>query len=581
MENTLFTQVETSTLGGEFLAGYQGTLNRKQDLKQSFINVGESAIKPKILKVAAYCRVSTLSDMQEDSLENQAIHYTRHIRSNTDWYFTGIYSDRGKTGTKIDSRSGFKRLIRHALQGKVDLILCKSISRFARNVVDTLNMIRILKENNVQVIFEKENIDTNTMQSEFIVTLLAAVAQEESRSSSENLNWSNAKRFEQGEPTFTRMLGYKKDDKRAWIVVRDEAETVKEAFDLYARGISPTQISRLFISEGYKKANGRDDWSGTSIRDILKNERYTGDALCQKTYTQDYLTHKSIRNDGIKSQYLVKNHHEAIIDMDTFDKTQDILLRRSRIGGSGKKKSYPLSGRLICGECGSNLQHFKCRGVVTWRCGFSVKSKALCTMTGIKEDKLKEAMVKAFYQRYKLSDSLSHRFGKLPIKEMMKDLKNAQVSGDIEYNKLRLDLERVLFEENMVILKGEDSEGNKNAELLKIRRQKIEAEIKEKEKWWDILENDNGYRASALEKLEILSRRSMALSGLKKHLENDKCIEFLRAWVVRIKALSPILFSITWISGDNTYVEISEGDNEAWMKIIPTQVVNHQQHLSI
>lgn len=168
------------------------------------------ASKPQRLRTAAYARVSSETEMQNNSLENQIIYYTNHIRSNPKYHFVGVYSDRGKTGTKIESRVGFKKLIRDSLNGKIDLILCKSISRFARNVVDTVETVRLLKDNGVRIIFEKENIDSTDLKSEVLLVLIGAVAQEESRNTSENITWANTKRYEQGEVKFSRILGYKK-----------------------------------------------------------------------------------------------------------------------------------------------------------------------------------------------------------------------------------------------------------------------------------------------------------------------------------------------------------------------------------
>lgn len=513
----------------------------------------QGELKSEILRVAAYCRVSSYSDSQEDSLENQTVHYTRYIRANSNWRFIGIYSDQGKTGTKIDSRSGFQRLIRHALEGKVDLILCKSISRFARNVIDALDTIRLLKENGVRVIFEKENIDTASMQSEFIITLLGAIAQEESRSISENIKWAHTKRFQRGAAIFIRILGYQKNDKKEWIVVKEEAEIVKEAFTKYLEGLTISEIARSFISKGYKKVNGRTDWSYAIIRDMLKNEKYVGDVLCQKTYTKDHLSHEAKKNDGNKNQYLITNHHEAIIDRATFQKVQEKLSNARTYKKRGERKTYPLSGRIICSECGGNLQHFDCRGLVTWRCGNRVKSKSICSFDGIKEKYLNKAIIKSLKKHYQIN-----KLEKVAIQNMIKDIKNAEVSGDIEYNKLRIELERVLFQENMLVLKGNSPE--KDKEALRVKRETLENEINIRKIWWDMIESDSKYRAEALEKLELISRMEKPLEALEEYFKGEKCIEFLRAWVVRIKAVSPIKISIEWIDGKVSNATLPKGE---------------------
>lgn len=502
-----------------------------------------------LIKVAAYVRVSTLSDEQEDSLENQTAHYSRYIRTNPNWKMTGIYSDQGKSGTAASSRSGFNQMIRHALEGKIDLILCKSVSRFARNVLDTLDTVRMLKENGVRVIFEKEAIDTESMQSEFILTMMAAVAQEESRSISENIKWAYTKRMERGEPRFHRLLGYVQEGKRKWLVQPEEAKIVIEAFELCLQEKSPAEIARIFVKKGYKTVKGNKEWSGTAIREILKNNHYIGEVLGQKMYTDNHLSHKSIRNRGEKKQYLIENHHEPIIDKETFQKAQLMLKKRAKPNRRRDRRQYPLSSRIVCGGCGGNLQRFECRGVVTWRCGKSVKSKDLCNMEGIREENIMTAIIAAFENKYESMEE------ELPIskviQKMLREIKNVDAKSDIEYNQLRGELESILHEENVAILTGADEV----VEELKTGRVLIESVLKEKEKWWELLEADFSYRINASRKLENYSVKNTTLEEL---LDELKDIEYLRAWVVRVKALSPILFSITWVTGEEIEVELCE-----------------------
>lgn len=510
----------------------------------NFLDAGSIAIKPERLRVASYCRVSTLSDMQEDSLENQIIHYTNYIRANPNWQFSGVFSDRGKSGTKIANRTGFKNLIRHALAGKIDLIICKSISRFARNVTDTLDTVRLLNENGVRVIFERENINTGDMQSEFILTMLSATAQEESRSVSDNVTWAVTKRFERGEPIFVRMMGYAKVDNKPWTIVEEEAEIVREAFENCLNGNRPSQIAKIFIRKGYLKANGRKDWSSLAIRDILKNEKYTGEVICQKTYTTDYLSHHRVVNDGTRSQYLLRNHHEPIVDRDKFDRVQQILSIRSKKVEKGKRKTYPLSGRLVCSECGGNLQRYINRGKVTWRCGNHIKSSKICSLVGIGEESIQKALNKAFSERYKIDESAQ---GKLKVVRIMKELQNAVLEREIEQNQLRLELERSLFAESNAIINSEDvSESTR-------KRIAIEEEIARKELWWILFDEDDEYRKEALEELYNIKNSALPTKELKINI-ND--IKFMRAWVAFIKVLSPDAISITWLSGEETEIEI-------------------------
>lgn len=505
--------------------------------------------QPKKLRVASYCRVSTDEELQLNSLENQIIHYTNYIRSNPEWQFAGIFSDRGKSGTKTQSRTGFNKMIRYARSGKIDIIICKSISRFARNVLDTLNTVKLLKEDGVRVIFERENIDTGSMSSDFILTLLSATAEEESRSISDNINWSLTKRFESGEPIFARLMGYAKVDNKPWVIVEEEAKIVREAFEEYLKGNTPTQIAKMFIRKGYKKANGRRDWSAIAVRDILKNERYTGDALCQKTYTKDHLSHSVAINNGERNQYLLKNHHDPIVDRGTFEKVQKLLSKNSRKVIRDKRKTYPLSGRLVCAECGSNFQRFICRGKVTWRCGKHTKSKLLCSMTGIREENIRQALTKAFIKKYQAYDK-EHE---IQITKLIKELQRAESRRENEQNQLRVELEKALLAENAAIIKLKDT-----TELTQ-KRIEIEEKIAKKELLWELFDEDGIYRKESMEELERLKSMSVTKTEFEE-LIND--IKFIRAWVILIKAVSPYLFSITWINGEETEIMIEKGDDQ-------------------
>lgn len=504
----------------------------------------EVDIRPQKLRTAAYARVSSESEMQDNSLENQIIYFTNHIRSNHKYHFIGVYSDKGKTGTKMDSRPGFMKLIRDALDGKIDLIYCKSISRFARNVVDTVETVRKLQDADVRVIFEQEGIDTGEIQSEFLLVTLSALAEEESRGISENLNWSYAKRFERGEPVFARILGYTKVKDKAWIIVEDEAEIVREAFNEYLNGLSPLEIARLFIEKGYKKKNGRTDWSALAIKDTLKNERYVGDVMSQKTYTKDHISHKAIVNRGERDQYLIRNHHEPIIDRNTFDRVQEKLANSSKKSESRIKNTYPLSGRIVCGECGGNLQRFVCRGVVTWRCGNHIKSNMLCKMEGIKEEEIIDSLVFGFKRKYQIS---KNKIDKETIINLIKELNNSSADREFQQNSLRVQLEKTLLDENAAILKGAD----KDLKELTDKRIAVEKEIAEKENWWDIYDKDDEYRKKAL---LILENMKFMEWKVKELIDYSRDINFLRAWVVRVKILSPFSFSITWLTGKETKI---------------------------
>ena len=280
---------------------------------------------PKLEKVAAYCRVSTELDEQENSFELQKAFYRKLIRNMPDWDFAGIYADRGITGTQCKIRPGFQRMIRRCKEGKIDRILCKSISRFARNTLDTIGTVRELKAMNIRVVFEKEGIDTLSGQSEFILSTIAAIAQDESRNISENMLWSFQKKFESGVPVFQKILGYdvEKTDQGPKVIINEtEAETVQIIYSLRLSGKGYTEIARMMAEEGRLTVKGNTQWTRDMIKSILTNERYTGNVLCQKFYTLDYLSHQCKRNHGERPQYFIENHHAGIITEDIFQAVQ-------------------------------------------------------------------------------------------------------------------------------------------------------------------------------------------------------------------------------------------------------------------
>ncbi len=508
------------------------------------------AEQPKKLRVAAYVRVSSLLDEQEGSFDNQKTHYTQLIRSTPGWKMVDIYTDQGRSGTSMAKRPGFNRMIRHAYEKKIDIILCKSVSRFARNVLDAINTIRELTELGVRIIFDKENIDTGDMASEFILTMLSATAQEESRSISENINWALEKRYERGEPVFVRKLGYQKNEKKEWIIIEEEAHIVREAFEEAMNGKTPAQIAKQFIKKRYKKINGRTDWSSTTVRLMLLNRDYTGDVICQKYYTESYLSHKRVANNGERNQYFIENHHAPIVSRETFEAVQRELERRKKPNKNKKVNRYPLSSRIQCGKCGGNLHRFICKGIVRWRCENNVRSKELCTMGSIKEEVIREAMQDAFLERYRLARFM------YDMERMKKDLTRAVAARDFSYNRLRLDLEQILLEENIALINANGSEADSTDEKLgelASKRASIEKELKIREDWWELLDQDFALREEAKTKLKELDAVRDPSKQLQKELRN---ISFLRAWVVRVKAITPMSFCMHWIDDKETIVDL-------------------------
>lgn len=505
--------------------------------------------EPKRLRVCAYCRVSTEEEMQMNSLENQTIHYTNYIRNNADWMFVGIYSDRGKSGTKRAHRAGFNKMMRHALEGNIDLILCKSISRFARNVMDTLEAIRVLKENGIRVIFEKESVDTGSMESEFILTMLSVVAQEESRMISENLSWAHTKRFSSGKPLFTRILGYKKVNGVPWTIDLEEAKIVRETYDLYLEGYSLVAIARKFISKGYKKPNGRIDWKDSNIKSILSNERYVGDALCQKTYTKDYLTHETKVNNGERPQYYISNHHEPIVDRKVYDRVQRILEKKSVPYSRSSKNINEFTSRIKCGCCGKNYHRYVGRKRVLWRCSSRLKSKLLCEMEAIDEQDIVRTLKREFTNKY-LEDGAS--VNKKLVINLIKELKNIELNRESEQSWLRLSLEKALVDENRAIMELRDES------TFKEQRIQVEKQLESKKHLWDFIDKDAEYREEAVKKLEKIKNSTRLMQGMNDLSED---ISFLRAWFIRMTYTEKGTLLLYWANGDMKEVKIEKGED--------------------
>ena len=355
------------------------------------IDYGTEAPK---LKVAAYARVSTEQDEQQSSYEAQVNYYNQYIRNNPAWEFVGIYADEGITGTNTKRRDGFNRMIADAKAGKIDLILTKSISRFARNTVDALQTIRELSALKVEVYFEKEGIRTLDKQCEVMLTIMSSLAQEESRSISENVRWGKQKSMQDGNVSFgyRHFLGYRKGKDGRPEVVPEEAKIVRDIYRMFLDGMTIRNIAKELTERGIKTPGGKDVWSVSTIRSILSNEKYKGDALLQKTYTLDYLSKTVKKNNGEVKQYYVTNSHEAIIDEDVFNLVQVELQRRSKIR-RGLRNSSPFCTKLVCGDCGSfyghKIYHAKEKhSKDVWYCNRRYQGSNNCSTPILSEDDL-------------------------------------------------------------------------------------------------------------------------------------------------------------------------------------------------
>ena len=352
-------------------------------------------------RVAGYARVSTDSDEQFTSYEAQVDYYTNFIRSHPDWEFVSVYTDEGVSGLGTRKRDGFNQMIRDALAGKIDLIVTKSVSRFARNTVDSLTTIRKLKEHGIEVYFEKEAIWTFDGKGELLLTIMSSLAQEESRSISENVTWGQRKRMADGKVTipYEHFLGYRKGADGLPEIVPEEAELVRRIYRMFIEGMAVSRIARTLTDEGIPTPGGKQKWQNSVIESILTNEKYKGDARLQKKFTTDFLTKKMKVNEGEVPQYYVRNSHPAIIEPGAWDQVQKEMQKRK----ANPRQRYcnsPFSGKIICADCGcaygSKVWHstdqYRC---VIWQCNGKFKGDEKCTTPHLTEDQIRDAFREA------------------------------------------------------------------------------------------------------------------------------------------------------------------------------------------
>ena len=458
-------------------------------------NNSESSDKYHQLRVAAYCRVSTEKDEQEDSYQRQIDYYTDLINNNKEWELAGIFADEGISGTQTRKRAEFNKMIRLCKKRKIDLIICKSISRFARNTVDILEYVRQLKELGIGVIFEKENINTLKMTSEFMIALYGSFAQAESESISKNVSWGIEKAFREGKVRYNyhNLYGYVKGEDGKPEIVPEQAKIIKHIYDLYLDGLSmkriANQLNEMLIPT---KQNGK--WTEGSIFSILRNEKYVGDALLQKTYTVDCISHKKAKNNGERAKYLVTDAHEAIIDRDTYNLVQQEIAKRSSkrkksdkaITEQGKYSSkYALTEIMICAECGAayrrqvwNIHGRKCP---VWRCISRIDNgKRYCKKSpSIHEDKLHKAILTAINEYYECKDSIKELL-KSNVEQALLDI-NTKETKEIQQRLREIDearndyisliasgaMDEESFDEQFQKLYDEERELNARLEQLK------------------------------------------------------------------------------------------------------------------
>ncbi len=344
-------------------------------------------LKPK--RVAAYARVSTGKDTMLHSLSSQVSYYKSYIESHKNWSFAGIYADEAKTGTK-DTREGLKRLIADCRAGKIDIVITKSISRFARNTVTVLETVREFKNLGIDVYFEEQNIHTLSADGELMLTILASYAQEESLSVSENMKWRVKKTFEEGLPWNRTIYGYRFKD-GAFRIVESEAMVIRLIYKYYLEGMGYVTIANKLNEEGYPTRNGKQ-WKRANIRDVINNYTYTGNLILQKTYVSDHLTKKKEFNYGTLPKYHIEDSHEAIIDIGTYNLAHMEMTRRAeKVAGRKAPVDSPLKSLITCAFCGKHYRRKVTKYNAVWICStYNTQGKSACPSKQIPEDILFE-----------------------------------------------------------------------------------------------------------------------------------------------------------------------------------------------
>ena len=482
-------------------------------------------VERSLKRVAAYCRVSTDSEDQLNSYNSQVQYYTEFIKQNSEWTLAGIYADEAITGTQVDRRIDFQRLINDCINGDIDMVITKSISRFARNTLDTLKYVRKLKEYNVAVFFEEENINTLTMDGELLLTILSSVAQQEVENISANVKKGLRMKMERGELVgFQGCLGYDYDPETKSISVNEkEAEIVRYIFKRYLEGVGGKVISRELQEMGYLSPRGHKKWTETTVVGIIKNEKYIGDILMGKTYTVDPISKRRLDNFGEQDKYYIENHHEPIISKEDFEKAQGIRLRRAKnrntvANNNGKRerysRKYAFSSMLECGFCGHMLTrrswHANSEYKKTiWQCVNATKNgKKYCPHSkGIEEEAIEKAFMESYRQVCHDNVGITNEF----LKTVEEELKDNSLTKDLK--KIEDQLIKNLKKEKDL----EDLNLNDAISIDVYQEKYSEVEVKKTK----LLEEKRTLEVTLTDEKELKKR----LEGFKKLLESNKYLE--------------------------------------------------------
>ncbi|MDF1616125.1 recombinase family protein [Petrocella sp. FN5] len=490
----------------------------------------------KSVKVAVYLQ-DYYSEDSEEQLNKAEKTIIEYINNEPTWEYKGAFKDSDRNFPSYH----LERLVREAKKKSIEIILVGSLSKINESLNNAMDTIHEILSMGIRIIFFEEGIDSSTSEGKMLLEKLRSTLAIEKKLASVSRKWTFDRMFEKGNVIFVRLLGYKKIDDQ-WVIIPEEAEIVREAFKLHLEGLSLLQIARRFISKKYKKANGRMDWTPTAIKNIIKNERYTGDVLCRKTVSdEDVAPGLTIK----KKQYLVKDHHEGIISHEDFEKANKLLWQGVKGEDRGDIPKYPLSRKLKCNLCGANFQRSQSRDKVFWRCGTHTKSKSLCPMTGINEEYVKKAMLKAFFDKF--------NDGVKDFRILIDFLREAETFKDDYVNPLAERINQIIEEENHIVLHGDLNK----LEELKSEKVEIEALLRDRTKTLMGIEKDYTVRMKAIGILNELIDKGGSVPDLREAL-NDFWL--LRAFIVQVTIHSDELYDIEWINNEHSGVQIEAGE---------------------
>ena len=511
--------------------------------------------KSEKIRVAAYCRLSRQSgDKQINSLENQLKYYTHYIRSHDEYKLVGLYYDREISGVTIDGRPGFKRLLRHCDDGLIDLVLTKSISRFSRNAKDLLEVVDHLSDLGIPVIFEKENINSMERKNKFFLTALAAVSQDEIVSIAHNSKWGKNKRILSGSPIYRRQFGYeiiKADDESFPLIHQEEAEIIKEIYELFLDDMKINDIAKLLTDRGVKTISGHTIWSHTLIRNILENRSY----ICEKITNQKIsaLSQKAtFLQDSEKDMYLIEDAYPRIISNECFDKAQKKLIEEKVKKAPGTKISHSCSKRIRCGLCDVNYHKNRKKYHIEWVCSVKQKQARLCDSPRLTDKKILLLMKEVIKERYDFENSKV-------LKEMKGELEWVNKNDRFEFHRLSL-LSKLQITKEKLKQRPED-------EAVFAEKEKVERALIEFEHLATMIEEDRKYRDLAIEALR-------KAKSSEDFLERAS-IDVLRAWVMEIKIFSLEVYQVHWY--DDLYMTVGNFENlEREMELKRERLINEE-----